>query len=252
MRAILTYHSIDPSGSAISIALEAFEDHVRWLSQRLVRVVPLDELLRIDPSDPADAVALTFDDGFGNFMAAADLLTHHGLPTTVFVVTSHAGGTNAWRGRADAGIPTLPLLDWAQLEQLAARGVTIGAHTRTHPALTRVSPAQVEDEMDGCVDELRARLGVAPAYFAYPYGAVNDRIAALAARRFEGSVTTRFDSVEAADMRAALPRLDMYYFRDRGALDAWGTPRFARRLQWVRARRWARTMLSGTGRHDRL
>ena len=69
MKAILTYHSIDPSGSPISVSPDAFEAHVRWLSTGRVRVVPLEELGQL--SADVDAVAITFDDGFENFSTHA-------------------------------------------------------------------------------------------------------------------------------------------------------------------------------------
>jgi peptidoglycan/xylan/chitin deacetylase (PgdA/CDA1 family) len=110
MRAILTYHSIDESGSAISISESVFRGHVSWLARGGVRVVSLDALMRL-PAD-ANAVALTFDDGFVNFGdIAAPLLADHGLPSTLFVVSDAVGKTNRWPGRADRGIPELPLLN---------------------------------------------------------------------------------------------------------------------------------------------
>src|SRR5690606_37701023 len=60
MRAILTYHSIDESGSPISVSREAFRAHVRWLASGAVKVRPLAEL--VDARDGGDAVAITFDD----------------------------------------------------------------------------------------------------------------------------------------------------------------------------------------------
>jgi peptidoglycan/xylan/chitin deacetylase (PgdA/CDA1 family) len=69
MRAILTYHSIDDSGSPISVAPEEFRAHVRWLGSGAVRVVPLAKLVTLPPDD--DAVALTFDDAFENFSTIA-------------------------------------------------------------------------------------------------------------------------------------------------------------------------------------
>ncbi len=44
MRAILTYHSIDSSGSPISLSEESFRGHVRFLGSGRVSVVPLAEL----------------------------------------------------------------------------------------------------------------------------------------------------------------------------------------------------------------
>ena len=42
MRAILTYHSIDESGSPISVDPDAFRRHVRWLASGRVRVTTPD------------------------------------------------------------------------------------------------------------------------------------------------------------------------------------------------------------------
>ena len=44
MRAILTYHSIDSSGSPISLSEEAFRAHVRFFGSGRVAVVPLADL----------------------------------------------------------------------------------------------------------------------------------------------------------------------------------------------------------------
>src|SRR5687767_3782391 len=109
MRAILTYHSIDSSGSPISVDASTFRRQVEWLAAGWVRVVALEDLLD-QPSD-VDAVSLTFDDAFENFgTIASPLLEEHGLPSTVFVVTDRAGQTNQWDAAPQRGIPTLPLL----------------------------------------------------------------------------------------------------------------------------------------------
>jgi peptidoglycan/xylan/chitin deacetylase (PgdA/CDA1 family) len=237
MRAILTYHSIDQTRSVISIAPEVFREHVQWIADRGIRVLPLDDLLGADASDGRDAIAITFDDGFANVEGAARLLSQHGFPSTVFVVSAHVGGTNEWGGRPDAGIPTLPLLGWQDLERLATHGVTIGAHTRSHARLTVLDAAAAEDEMDACAAELRTRLGNAVRHYAYPSGDVNGAIAALAAKRFATSVTTRFSVLTGEDQPMWLPRLDMYYFRRPGAIRSWGTWRFGPRVWSVRTRR---------------
>ncbi|HEX4934164.1 MAG TPA: polysaccharide deacetylase family protein, partial [Gemmatimonadaceae bacterium] len=165
MRAILTYHSIDGSGSPISVSPSTFRAHVRWLASGSVRVLPLDRLLQAD--DREDAVAITFDDGFENFATeGAALLAEHGLPSTVFVVPDHVAGTNAWGGRSAPGIPTLPLMSWPTLARMAQMGVTLGAHTRRHRDLTRVRGAALEDEVAGCVERMAVETGRRPSSFA--------------------------------------------------------------------------------------
>ena len=48
MRAILTYHSIDGSGSPVSVDEAAFRRHVDWLASGAVDVVPLERILEVD------------------------------------------------------------------------------------------------------------------------------------------------------------------------------------------------------------
>lgn len=233
MRAILTYHSIDPSGSPISVAPEDFRRQVRWLASGRVRVVPMAELVTLPTA--AEAVALTFDDGFVNFgEIAAPLLEEHGLPATVFVVTGHVGGNNAWGGKADPRVPTLPLLDWPALNRLAEQGITLGGHTRTHPHLTALADAALEEELGGAAEVMRRETGRRPAEFAYPYGDLNPAVAVAVGRHFGLGVTTELRVLGDGEDPLQLPRLDMYYLRGPGALEGYGSARFMGTL-WMRA-----------------
>ena len=233
MRAILTYHSIDSSGSPISISEESFRGHIRFFGSGRVRVVPLAELAALP--DETDAVTLTFDDGFLNFTSAVlPSLAHLGFPATVFVVSDAVGSTNAWGGHQTDGIPTLPLMSWTDVQRVREAGFEVGAHTRTHPDLTRLSSAQVEDEVEGSAARVFEEIGERPRRFAYPYGHVNDDVAKVARRLFEHSVTTELRPVESGDDAALLPRLDAWYFQDPSRLEDWGSPSF-RRWLWLRA-----------------
>ena len=247
MRAILTYHSIDSSGSPISLSEESFRGHVRFFGSGRVSVVPLADLASMP--DERDAVALTFDDGFLNFTSTAMAeLVHLGFPATVFVVSDAVGTTNAWRGQETNGIPTLPLMNWSDLQRAHEAGVEIGAHSRTHADLTRLTGTQVEDEAAGSAEKIRAELGERPRRFAYPYGYVNDVVTRVARRHFEQSVTTELRALEAGDDTALLPRLDACYFRDPVRLADWGAPTF-RRWLWLRAQgRRVRAMVGALGR----
>src|SRR5262245_26695571 len=122
MRAILTYHSVDESRSTISISEEVFRNQIAWLARSEVRVVTIDTLMHM--SGDANAVALTFDDGFVSFGdIAAPLLADHGMPSTLFVVTDAVGRTNRWPGRTDRGVPEMPLLGWTALGHLREQHV---------------------------------------------------------------------------------------------------------------------------------
>lgn len=244
MKATLTYHSIDDSGSPISVSSSAFAAHLRWLTNAGVRVLSL-AALASHPDDADNAVAVTFDDGFLNVRNAVNSLRDNGVPVTVFVVSGHIGGTNAFGGRASPRVPTLPLLSWTDLEHLVARGASIEAHTRSHPDLTGISIGELEDELLGCREELHARLGVRSTHVAYPYGSVNQTVAARAAIHFRFGHTTDLRDMTTADRPLGLPRLDMYYFQAPGVLETLGSPAFGRRIAWCRARRMIRTRLLG-------
>lgn len=61
-------------------------------------------------------------------------------------------------------------MDWSMIREMAANGMTIGGHTVDHPVLSRRSLLQQRAEIFGCADRLRAELGQAMDYFAYPVG----------------------------------------------------------------------------------
>jgi peptidoglycan/xylan/chitin deacetylase (PgdA/CDA1 family) len=247
MKAILTYHSIDDSGSPISVSPAAFDGHVRWLTGGRAKVLSLDGLLA-HSGDEEHAVAVTFDDGFANTARPVQHLLDAGVPVTLFAVTGFVGGTNSWHRWGYPAVPTMPLLDWRGLEDLLSRGATIGSHTRSHRPLTTCSAARLDDELLGSREDLQAHLGVQSAHLSYPFGEVDAPVAGRASQCFRGACTTEFATLRDGADRIRLPRLDMYYFGTPTALDSWGTGSFRRRLTWIRTRRTLRARLTGPSR----
>lgn len=246
MRAILTYHSIDDSGSPISVSPGQFEAHVRFLADASVEVVPLEDLVH-SPESEASRVALTFDDGFANLRDIAWPLLHDaGLPATLFVVTGHVGQSNAWGGVADSAVPTLPLLDWDSLGRLNEEGLELGAHTHSHPRLTDVGESALAEELERPLAELSERLDVHATSLAYPYGDVDGRVVEASRPLYRTACTTRLAALGASDDSIALPRLDMFYFRDPGRLEAFGSTAFKAYLGFRRALRTVREKVSRT------
>ena len=227
MRAILTWHSIDSSGSVISTSEDTFRRQMKWLARSAIKVVSIPELLKRD--DDVDAVALTFDDGFANFEeAAAGPLTDAGLDATVFVVTDCVGGTNSWEFRSGASVPMLPLMDWHQLSRIHEQGFTVGAHTRSHANLAALRGSELANELQGSAERIESELGSRPEGFAYPFGATSPAVAREAAGIFGFCCTADFRALHSSDPVHLLPRLDMYYFRDLTRLESFGTPAFER------------------------
>lgn len=194
---ILMYHAFGAPGETPSrfvLPIDRFEQQLQWLRDHDYNLIRLDDYLdglQNGVPPPARSVILTLDDGYvDNLNLAFPVLQRYEAPVTMFVVSGRVGGTNDWdhtselRGRA--------LLDWEQLSALAAAGVGIGAHTRTHPHLRETSQDQVCAEIAGSRSDLVQRLGVPVQVFAYPYGELNEHIQNAAEQSgFLGSCTVR-------------------------------------------------------------
>ena len=62
-------------------------------------------------------------------------------------------------------------MSWEQVRQLAAAGMELGGHTRTHPILLRITDRSVlRAEIAGCSEDIQTGAGQAPLAFAYPTG----------------------------------------------------------------------------------
>jgi peptidoglycan/xylan/chitin deacetylase (PgdA/CDA1 family) len=229
---VLTYHSLDASRSVISIHPETFRAQMEFLVRRHIPVVPLHQL-----ANTPGGVAITFDDGFQNFYEHAfPVLSQYGLPATVFVVTGACGSSNDWAGQPDY-IPRLPLMGWSQLKEIAAAGIELGAHTVTHPHLSALAAAKIEEEFDRCRHDIEQHTGKAVTTAAYPYGDSNEVVRGCARQRFRFSYGTRLASVSASSDITDLPRLDMFYFRNRfwfESLWSWHGGVYMRARGWMR------------------
>jgi peptidoglycan/xylan/chitin deacetylase (PgdA/CDA1 family) len=245
VKAILTYHSLDGTGSPISVHPRVFERQVRWLASAPVDVVALTELL--DVPDDRDALAVTFDDAFTNFATEAwPRLREHGLPVTLFAPTGFVGHSNSWAAIPGGRMPGLPILDWPALGRLQNEGVVIGAHSRTHPDLRFLDEAALEVEVLGSLDDIESKTGKRPDTFAYPYGYWSAAAASVVRRACRFACTTELRPLGREDEAHLLPRLDAFYLFGPGKLEDFGRPTFRRYLQlraqvrvvgqWARAR----------------
>ena len=205
--AILTYHSLDDTGSVISVHPRLFRDQMEALASSGLKVVPLTELLQ-----QPNAVAITFDDGFANFAEqAVPVLERRSLPATVFVIAGYCGKRNNWPTQPP-GFPELPLMSWSALRDLPPL-VALGGHTMTHPDLCMLDDSAMREEILKSRSEIEQQTGRRVETFAYPYGAVDDRAAALVRREFRVGCGTRLKFIDRDADVALLPRLDTYYLQ---------------------------------------
>lgn len=72
--------------------------------------------------------------------------------------------------------PAPSVIGWPKLRQLASEGVTLAAHSRTHPVLSGLSLEAIRSEVLGSQDDLKREIGSALPIFCYPSGAVDARV----------------------------------------------------------------------------
>lgn len=132
---------------------------------------------------------ITLDDGYvDNLQLALPILQRYGFSATCYVVSGSIGEHNRWDAQR-LGIRK-PLMSLDELRRWHDGGMEIGAHTRSHPRLTECTEPQLRDEIGGSKAELEDRLGLPVNQFCYPYGATDERIAAITREAGFAAATT--------------------------------------------------------------
>lgn len=211
-RAILTYHSLNTSGSVIALPPDIFRSQMRSLFDRGIEVVPLEKLATADGNEiHGPAAALTFDDGFDDFYQEAfPVLSQHRFPATVFLVSGYCGRTNDWPGQPPSA-GSRPLLSWSKIAELHRCGIRFGAHTVTHPRLPELAWKDAAREILDSKKQIEDRIGAAVTTFAYPYGEESPRLRTLVAEHFAAGCSTRLGQLRFDSPKESLERIDTYY-----------------------------------------
>nr|WP_031094920.1 MULTISPECIES: polysaccharide deacetylase family protein [unclassified Streptomyces] len=173
---IAMYHSVGDCSDDpyhITVSPDRLERQLRWLRRRGLRGVSVAELLAARArGEGRGLVALTFDDGYADFLDnALPLLDGWGCTATLFVLPGRLGGDNAW----DPLGPRKPLLTADGIRRAAAAGVEIGSHGLTHVDLTRADDIVLKAETAESRAALEELTGTPVTGFCYPYGTVDRR-----------------------------------------------------------------------------
>jgi peptidoglycan/xylan/chitin deacetylase (PgdA/CDA1 family) len=141
---------------------------------------------------PARPVLITFDDAYADLaMHAFPALVDGRLHATLFVPSARLGGANSWDERLRTGTHrvTHRLFDARSVRSWNNRGIEVGAHGRTHARLTELAPEQLATELLGSRSELEQLLDHPVSTFAYPFGAVNERVRDATSTMFDAAFT---------------------------------------------------------------
>ncbi|WP_020100632.1 MULTISPECIES: polysaccharide deacetylase family protein [unclassified Mycobacterium] len=224
---ILLYHSIsdDPAPwiAPYSVSPTVFAHHLELVTESgrtALTVSDLTAALAGRTRLPRRPLVITFDDGFADFIGAAEAMATHRLPSTLYVTTG------ALEGRAPRpskmALPSAPMLSWAQLNHLLQLDVEIGAHSHTHRQLDTMRAGDVAAELRYSKELLEQACGRAIPSFAYPHGFQSDRtrkVVAAAGHTSACAVMNAFSSE--SDNIYALARLTVKATTTTEELQGW-------------------------------
>jgi len=218
---VLMYHRVGEARNdweaRYAIGANAFRSHMDSLAKAGYRAVPVDALcasLEGGAPLPEGAFVLTFDDGFrGVREHALPILEERRWPFTVFLVSGLIGGTDTWTHASNPDGRTYPLLDANEIRDMQRRGVSFHSHTRSHASLPTLDDAELARELAESRSALESLLGTEVAYLAYPFGHVDERVAAA---------TRRAGYRAAFSTQPGFNRRDVDLFRIR-RIDVYGT-----------------------------
>lgn len=227
---ILTYHSIDNSGSVISISRERFQQQMQCLSDKSFQVISLKEILTCIKEKrpfPEKAVAITFDDGFkSNYGVAFPILKKFGYTAAIFMVSGRCGHNNKWLGQPD-GIPVMDLLEWDEIIEMSDYGIEFGAHTLNHPHLPQLTLKEAKKEIVESKALLEKHIGKDVIFFDYPYGEENEEIREIVKDEFQCAFSTDMEFTTLQSDIYSMTRIEMYYFSRNNYFSWIGTPNFS-------------------------
>lgn len=164
---ILMYHRLgsgrlaerEPGEHLYAVSPADFEAQLDVAATADCSIVSLDAACTAGTAavQPRNPVAITFDDGnASDHSVALAALVRRRLPAAFFI-------TPRWVGRPG-------FMDWPQIRELAAAGMTVGAHGLEHVSLSSLSLEDLRKQLGEARREIEARLSQAPDWLALPGG----------------------------------------------------------------------------------
>jgi peptidoglycan/xylan/chitin deacetylase (PgdA/CDA1 family) len=210
---ILTFHAIEEQSSVISFPPELFRRGMGKLHENGYRTISLLEAVdRLNSKKlfPERSFVITFDDGYQSlYQEAFPVLKRYGFSATVFL-------TVGAQETMDTRLPSLEgrsMLTWQEIREMQRGRIEIGAHTCTHPDMTRLPIEQVRSEIMDSKVILEDTLGVSISSFAYPYGRYDPRIQEIMKQFFICACSDQLGQMSSNSNPYALERVDAYYLR---------------------------------------
>jgi peptidoglycan/xylan/chitin deacetylase (PgdA/CDA1 family) len=174
---VLMYHKVnDLPGNPLTMPVSLFDEQMDQLRDLGYTVVGLDAVLDhyVDGKPlPAQAVLITFDDGYhDNLENAARVLSKYGYPAVLFVPIGYLGDPLPLPHEerlAAQGILNRTI-DWDELAEVERQGVRIESHGISHRPLADLEVDEAAREIALSKLRLEERLGRPVRAFSYVKG----------------------------------------------------------------------------------
>ncbi|MEU4428644.1 polysaccharide deacetylase family protein [Actinoplanes sp. NPDC024001] len=208
----LMYHSVSTVGGPLrdlAVPPELLTEQLHALSAAGYRLVGLTEALdRLGMGSTEKMVAVTFDDGYRDFLTAGvPALQATGAGATLYASVGHLGGGHAaWLGEWAPAFG--PMLTWDELAEIATvPGIEIGNHSLIHHPLDVLAPGELRDQVVSSHDQLEQRLQLKVRSFAYPHGYNSRQVRdVVAASGHDNATEVGYRLHTPSERRFAVPR----------------------------------------------
>lgn len=201
---ILMYHYIgnnphtqDTARTKLSVSPQQFTEELNYLASQGYTPITLDTLYAIQygkAESPTKPVVLTFDDGYEDFyFNAYPLLRNFGFHAVAFIPTGL--------------INQKYFMTWDQIREIQHSGlVAFEGHSVNHVNLTKLTDAELNEELKQSKITLESVTGHPVNWIAYPSGRVNRPVQNKALQLgYVGGVTTHEDVASSISM--TMPRV---------------------------------------------
>lgn len=185
---------------------------------------------------PRRPIMLTFDDGYvDNYTNLLPLMQQYGYRGVLYLLGDFDIRYNQWDADFDPTEPRAAIMDAAQKQAFVTAGWEIGAHTMSHIKLPELPATEALAEMQQSKTALEQALGTEIISFAYPYGALNEDVKALAQQAgFTYAVATDTGGLHLEDDRMQIFRINMFPHETPGSLFKKTATWYRRYYRWKR------------------
>jgi peptidoglycan/xylan/chitin deacetylase (PgdA/CDA1 family)/glycosyltransferase involved in cell wall biosynthesis len=172
---VIMYHrvikNVNEAGKhGIYVTCDQFEEHMKYLRNKGFNTVSIDDVIR-GTSKGYKNIIITFDDGYeDNYSNAFPILKKYGFTALIFLTA----GLDFNKWDCDENEPVVKFLNQREILEMKQYGIEFGAHTLTHPNLSKLSYDEAYKEITESKKNIEKKTGDDVRVFAYPYGEANN------------------------------------------------------------------------------